>query len=483
MQTRIATLDAFALDPLDYGEYLSRGGFQALDLALRDPAAALAELEESGLRGRGGGGFPSADKWRAVAANPEARRYAICNADEGDPGAFMDRMILESFPFRVLEGLLIASAVIGAEEAFIYVRDEYPLAIERLEGAIEILKREGRLDLGRPPSGAGTGFEVTIVRGAGAFVCGEETALIASLSGRRGIPKLRPPFPSEQGFRGKPTLVNNVETLALVPWILRTGGKSFGEKGSDASRGTKSFALAGKVLRGGLVEVEMGMSLSDVVEKLGGGCAEGETVKAVQVGGPSGGCVSAAELGTPVDYESLKEAGAFMGSGGMVVLDGRDCAVDLARYFLDFTRKESCGNCAPCRIGSTRLHEILEDLCAGRGRKGDLEELERLSLIMKEASLCGLGRSAPNPLLSTLAKFREEYEAHLEGHCPARKCRALIRFDINDGCIGCTRCHQACPEGAIPFNPGKKHFIDQEKCTKCGLCEDACPTGSVERKS
>ncbi len=471
-QKRMVTEGFGVLHPVDLDEYRSCGGMAALERARgMQPAEIIAEIEAAELRGRGGGGFPTAAKWRAVSQGGVGPRYIVCNGDEGDPGAFMDRMLLESFPLRVIEGMAIAARAVGAEEGFLYVRAEYPVALERVESALSLLEKEGVL---------GEGLRLSVVRGAGAFVCGEETALIQALEGRRGTPRFRPPYPSESGFRGKPTLVNNVETFALVPWILREGARRFRETGSAGSRGTKTFALSGKVLRGGLIEVEMGTTLRQIVEEIGGGAQEGRTVKAVQVGGPSGGCVPAPLLDAKVDFEALIEAGAFMGSGGMVVLDGGDCMVDIARYFLEFSRRESCGRCVWCRVGSLRMAEILTRITGGAGRDGDLERLSELALLMKAGSLCGLGRSASNPVISTLRHFRAEYEEHLKGRCPAKKCRALIRFEISEKCIGCTKCHQVCPADAIGFNPLERQRIDQEKCTKCGLCARVCPTGAVE---
>ncbi len=471
-QKRIVTEGFGALHPLDLGEYRANGGLSALERAAgMRPEEIIAEIGATGLRGRGGGGFPTAEKWKTVFESPVRPRYVVCNGDEGDPGAFMDRMLLESFPLRVIEGIAIAALAVGAEEGFLYIRAEYPVALERTAEALSILEKKGVF---------GGKLRLSIVRGAGAFVCGEETALMEALEGRRGTPRYRPPYPSETGFRGKPTLVNNVETFALVPWIMREGAQSFSEIGSKGSRGTKTFALSGKIRRGGLIEVEMGTTLAAIVGVIGGGAQGDRKVKAVQVGGPSGGCVPAALLDTPVDYEALVGAGAFMGSGGMVVLDEGDCMVDIARYFLEFSRRESCGKCVWCRVGSTRMAEILTGVTEGRGKAGDLEKLEEIGALMKNGSLCGLGRSAPNPVVSTLRHFRAEYDEHLGGRCPARKCRALIRFEISEKCIGCTKCHQACPEEAIPFAPLQRHKIDHEKCTKCGLCSRVCPTGAVE---
>ncbi len=371
----------------------------------------------------------------------------ICNGDEGDPGAFMDRMIMESFPFRVIEGMAVASYAVGASEGYLYVRAEYPLAIRRIRKALNLCRERGFIGLNIMDSGHN--LELNLVEGAGAFVCGEETALIASIEGRRGIPRFRPPYPDMKGLWNRPTLVNNVETYALVPWIIRHGPEKFARIGTGSSRGTKTFALAGKILRGGLIEVPMGISLREIVEKIGGGIQEGKALKAVQIGGPSGGCVPASLIDTPVDYESLLVVGAVMGSGGLVVLDETDCMVDIARYFMTFTQAESCGKCTYCRIGTRCMLDILERLCMGEGRIGDIEELEHLALITQGRSLCGLGRTAPNPVLSTLTYFRNEYEEHLSGKCTAKKCKALITYRITDDCIGCTRCAQNCPAEAI----------------------------------
>ncbi|MDX9978668.1 MAG: NAD(P)H-dependent oxidoreductase subunit E [Lentisphaeria bacterium] len=468
-----ALADAGQAGPLDVDGYLARGGFASLEECRRhkDPEWVLHTLTAHGMRGRGGGGFPTASKWRAVREAPGADKVIVCNADEGDPGAFMDRMILESFPFRVIEGMAVAAWTVGANEGVFYIRSEYPLAVARIGEALRLCRERGLLD---------AGFNLRIYEGAGAFVCGEETALIASLEGRRGIPRLRPPYPSEHGLFGRPTLINNVETFANVPWLLHHPVQE--EVGTAASRGTKVFALAGKVRRGGLIEVPMGMTLRRIVEEIGGGVPEGRTLKAVQVGGPSGGCVPAALCDTPVDYEALTEIGAMMGSGGLVVLDDTDCMVDVARYFMAFTQLESCGKCTFCRVGTKRMLEILECLCAGEGREGDLEELEELGRLTRAGSLCGLGRTAPNPVLTTLRFFREEYAAHLDKRCPAGTCKALITYSINDQCIGCTRCAQRCPADAIEPRPYQQHEIDPEKCVRCDACRQACPVDAIEVK-
>ncbi|MGA2176558.1 MAG: NAD(P)H-dependent oxidoreductase subunit E [Verrucomicrobiota bacterium] len=487
-QVHIATEHFGKLDPLDLDEYLAHEGFAALRRCLETPAPKtngalspeqlIATLEQSGLRGRGGAGFPSGQKWRAVRQQPGDVKYAICNGDEGDPGAFMDRMILESFPFRVIEGLALAAVAVGAHEGIFYVRHEYPLAVRRVRAAIAEMEKRGWL--GATLLGAGFPLRLSVVEGAGAFVCGEETALIASVEGRRGMPRLRPPFPAESGLWGKPTLINNVETLALAPWIVRHGAARFAALGTVKSKGTKVFALAGKIRRGGLIEVPMGTSLRAIVEEIGGGAAEGRRIKAVQIGGPSGGCVPASLMDTPVDYESLREAGAIMGSGGMVVLDDTSCMVDIARYFLQFTQDQSCGKCTFCRVGTKRMLDILDKLCAGKAQRGHLEELEVLARQVSAGSLCGLGKTAPNPVLSTLRYFRGEYEAHLQGRCPAGRCAALVKYRVTAACTGCTLCAQHCPVHAIPMAPYAKHEIDLEVCTRCDTCRKVCPENAIE---
>jgi NADH-quinone oxidoreductase subunit F len=389
----------------------------------------------------------------------------------------MDRMLLESFPYRVIEGMAIAAKAVGAHDGVFYVRAEYPLAVRRIREAIQRLSERGWL--GDSVMGSGFSLRLEVREGAGAFVCGEETALLASLEGRRGMPRLRPPFPAESGLWNEPTLVNNVETYSLVPWIFRNGANAFAALGTEKSKGTKVFALAGKVRRGGLIEVPMGVTMRQIVEEIGGGVAEGRTFKAVQVGGPSGGCVPAELADTPVDFEALVEAGAIMGSGGLVVLDNTDCMVDIARYFLRFTQDQSCGKCTFCRIGTRRMLDVLDRVATGQGKKGDLDELERLARTVGSASICGLGRTAPNPVLSTLRYFRHEYEAHLEGRCPAGKCKELIHYRITDRCIGCTLCAQQCPVDAIPVTPYVQHVIDQVKCTRCDTCRVACPVQAV----
>ncbi|MEA3227274.1 MAG: NADH-ubiquinone oxidoreductase-F iron-sulfur binding region domain-containing protein, partial [Planctomycetota bacterium] len=409
-QVHIATEHCGVIDPVDLDEYLSKGGFEALRTCIDDMDAkqVISEIEKSGLRGRGGAGFPTHLKWAAVRSEKSEKKYIVCNGDEGDPGAFMDRMLMESYPYRLLEGMAIAARAVGADEGYLYIRAEYPLAVERVSEAIEKCKQHGFLGGDIMKSDFSLGLKIK--PGAGAFVCGEESALMASIEGRRGMPRLRPPFPAQSGLWEKPTLINNVETYSVVPWIIRTGSAEFANLGTGTSKGTKVFALAGKVARGGLIEVPMGISVREIIEDIGGGIGGGLRFKAVQVGGPSGGCVPASLAHTPVDYETLKDVGAMMGSGGLVVLDETDCMVDIARYFLEFTQNQSCGRCTFCRIGTRRMLDILERLCAGEGKKTDIDELEHLAEIIKASSLCGLGKTAPNPVLSTIKYFRSEYE-------------------------------------------------------------------------
>jgi NADH-quinone oxidoreductase subunit F len=478
-QKHVATEYCGQIDPTDLDEYLRHDGFIALRRCLEElsPERIVDEIQTSSLRGRGGAGFSTGTKWAKVQAAQNDTKYVICNGDEGDPGAFMDRMLLESFPYRIIEGMAIAARAVGAHEGLFYIRAEYPLAVKRITEAIEHCRKRGIL--GENVLGNNFRLHLAIKEGAGAFVCGEETALLASIEGRRGMPRLRPPFPSESGLWGKPTLVNNVETYALVPWILRHGAEEFAKLGTDSSKGTKVFALAGKVRRGGLIEVPMGITIREVVNEIGGGVAGDRVFKAVQVGGPSGGCIPAQLADTRIDYEALAEAGAIMGSGGLVVLDDSDCMVDIARYFLRFTQDQSCGKCTLCRIGTRRMLDILDRICTGKGKKDDLEELHDLAVTVSAGSICGLGRTAPNPVLSTLNYFRDEYEAHLSGRCPAGKCKDLIAYRITDDCIGCTLCAQHCPVDAIPMTPYEKHIIDLEKCTRCDTCRQICPVKAV----
>ena len=478
-QERIATEWCGDIDPLDLDEYCAHGGMTALKtcLAQRVPDTIIETISKSGLRGRGGAGFPTGSKWNLVRNASGKRKYIICNGDEGDPGAFMDRMLLESFPYRVLEGMIIAAYAVGASEGILYIRAEYPLAIRRIREALSRLEARGYL--GRSCAGGDFSLSLRIVEGAGAFVSGEETALLASIEGQRAMPRFRPPFPAERGLWDCPTLINNVETLALVPWIIRNGADRFAAMGTATSSGTKVFSLTGKVQRGGLIEVPMGITLREIIEDIGGGTGSDKKFKAVQIGGPSGGCLPASCGETLVDYGALAAAGCIMGSGGLVVLDEADCMVDLARYFMTFTQQESCGKCTPCRVGTKRMLEILERLCAGQGHQGDIEHLEHLAHTTRTGSLCGLGRTAPNPVLSTLRHFREEYDAHLAGRCPALKCRALIAYRINEKCIGCTKCAQVCPADAIELAPYQPHVIQQDKCTRCDTCRQVCPSEAI----
>lgn len=479
-QKHVATEHCGVLNPADMEEYKRLGGFKALkDVFFRnDPERLISEIEKSGLRGRGGGGFPTARKWSVVRNAPGEKKHIILNGDEGDPGAFMDRMIMESYPYRVIEGIIIASFAVGASEGMLYVRAEYPLAVKRIRKALADFEQAGLL--GDNIMGSGHSLKLRIFEGAGAFVCGEESALIASLEGRRGMPNYRPPFPAEKGFHGCPTLVNNAETYSLIPWIVRNGADAFSKLGTEHSKGTKVFSLAGKIERGGLIEVPMGITIREVVEQIGGGVADGREFKAVQIGGPSGGCIPASLSDTTVDFEALTEVGAMMGSGGFVVLDDSDCMVEMARYFLSFTQSESCGKCTPCRIGTKRMLEILERLCKGQGRPGDIDKLEQLAKTVKAQSLCGLGKTAPNPVLTTIQYFREEFEAHIEGRCPAGKCTRLITYLINDDCIGCTKCAVDCPVEAISGEPYSVFEIDPELCVRCDNCRQVCPVDAVE---
>ncbi|MBT3192801.1 MAG: 4Fe-4S binding protein [Verrucomicrobia bacterium] len=488
-QRHVALEHAGKLDPLDLDTYLAHDGFAALRKCRKEatPDAVIDTICSSGLRGRGGGGYLTGDKWRTVCSALGRKRYVVCNGDEGDPGSFMDRMLLESFPFRVIEGMAIAAHAIGATEGYLYIRGEYPLAVARMRQAIDICETHGLLTSSvpsqdacpSPPPSDPMPLSLHVEAGAGAFVCGEETALLAAIEGHRGTPRIRPPYPSEHGLYGEPTLINNVETFAAVPWIMRHGASHFRTLGTHGSPGTKAFALAGRIERGGLIEIPMGSTIREIVMDIGGGIQGGKAFKAVQIGGPSGGCIPAHLADTPIDFDALQEVGAIMGSGGLVVLDDTDCMVDIARYFLSFTREESCGKCTFCRIGTKRMLEILEALCEGTGSTEDLIDLERLCKQVQAGSLCGLGRTAPNPVLSTLQHFREEYEAHVEGRCPAKRCKALIRYVITEDCIGCTRCAQRCPVDAIAFTPHRQHHVDAKTCIRCDTCRQVCPSGAV----
>ncbi len=478
-QVPIATEHRGAIDPLDIDEYKQGFGFFALKKCLNElsPDQVIDKIEESGLRGRGGAGFPTGAKWQTFKIQQSEIKYIICNGDEGDPGAFMDRMLLESYPYRIIEGMIIAAHATGASKGYFYIRAEYPLAVKRISEALKICKEHGYL--GKNILDSGLAFDIEIFQGAGAFICGEETALIASIEGNRGFPKLRPPYPVQQGLWECPTLVNNTETFATIPFILRNDVANYTKYGTENSKGTKVFALAGKINRGGLIEVPMGITIREIIEDIGGGVAEGRKFKAVQIGGPSGGCIPESLINTPIDFNSLKEVGAMMGSGGLVVLDDTDCMVDIARYFLSFTQSESCGKCTFCRVGTMRMLDILNNITAGKGTSKDLDELEKLAKWTKKGSLCGLGQTAPNPVLSTLTYFRHEYEAHINGTCPTGKCQNLIKYSIDDTCIGCTKCAQNCPVDAIAFTPYEIHVIDQDKCIKCDGCRQVCPEDSV----
>ncbi|MBI9059468.1 MAG: NAD(P)H-dependent oxidoreductase subunit E [Labilibaculum sp.] len=481
-QVNIATEYRGEIKPSDFEEYISKRGFEAFKKCLNDLSAdeIISQIEQSGLKGRGGAGFPSAIKWKMVQNAKSEKKYIICNGDEGDPGAFMDRMLLESYPFRVIEGILIGAYAVGANEGRLYIRAEYPLAVKRIKEGLEICKSKGLL--GKNILGSDFSFELKVFEGAGAFVCGEETALIASIEGKRGIPQLRPPYPAEKGLWDQPTLINNTETFSLVPYILREGAEAFSNIGTEKSKGTKVFALAGKINRGGLIEVPMGITIKQIVEEIGGGIADGKKFKAVQIGGPSGGCIPASMSDVAIDFDSLKEVGAMMGSGGLIVLDESDCMVDIAHYFLSFTQEESCGRCTFCRIGTQRMLEILEKIKTGKGKISDLDLLEKLALNTQKGSMCALGGTAPNPVLSTLKYFRHEYEAHINGECPSGKCENLIRYEINDNCTGCTKCAQRCPVDAIEAKPYELHKVDNELCIKCDICKQICPVDAIEIK-
>lgn len=469
------------IDPTNISHYIARQGYTALSkvLSMSNPEKIIEMVKKSGLRGRGGAGFPTGLKWSFAKTAKGNPKYFICNADEGDPGAFMDRALLEGDPHSVLEGMIIAGFSIGAREGYIYVRAEYPIAIEHLKIAIKQARKLGFL--GENILGTAFTFDIKIKQGAGAFVCGEETALIASIEGRRGMPRPRPPFPAQSGLWGRPTCINNVETLANVPYIILEGADEYVKFGTEESKGTKIFALAGKINNIGLVEVPMGTTLREVVFDIGGGVSKGRKFKAVQIGGPSGGCIPERYLDLPIDYDSLKEAGAIMGSGGMVVMDDNTCIVDIARFFLEFVQDESCGKCVPCRLGTKRMLEILTRIIQGEGEKEDIEHLEELARMVKDASLCGLGQTAPNPVLSTIRYFRDEYEAHIRNKkCPAGVCQELITYFIDkEACRGCLVCKKLCPQKAITGERKEPHRINQDKCIKCGVCLDACKFGAI----
>ena len=481
-QARIVLRNCGRIDPESLEQYLEADGYRALATALATmkPDDVTRVILDSGLRGRGGGGFPTGKKWAFAATVKSAEKFVVCNADEGDPGAFMDRAVLEGDPHSVLEAMALAGYAIGAKRGVVYVRAEYPLAVRRVLLAIDRARAEGLL--GKDILGSGFAFDVEVKLGAGAFVCGEETALIHSVEGRRGEPTLKPPFPAVAGLWGKPTCVNNVETLANVPTILRRGAAWFRRFGTKESPGTKVFALAGKIDQVGLVEVPIGMPLRQVIFEIGGGIKDGKAFKAVQTGGPSGGCLRDRDLDTPLDYERLRAKGSMMGSGGMIVMDEDDCMVSVAKYFLEFTLDESCGKCTPCRIGNKRLHEMLASICAGKAKPDVLARLEALSLAIKDTSLCGLGQSSPNPVLSTLSQFAEEYREHVhDRHCRSSVCGALARYVINDRCVGCMLCVRDCPADCITGAKKKKHVIDEAACIRCGVCHKKCKFHAIDR--
>ncbi|EMR74758.1 NADH:ubiquinone oxidoreductase, NADH-binding (51 kD) subunit [Thermoplasmatales archaeon SCGC AB-540-F20] len=483
-QTRNILANNARIDPQKMEDYFGIGGYFSLSKVLTSmtPEEVIEEVKQSGIRGRGGAGFPTGFKWGFCRKAKGDTKYIICNADEGDPGAYMDRGLLEGNPHSIIEGMIIGAYAIGANEGFVYIRDEYPIAVNTIDNAIKQARQYGLL--GKNVLNSHFDFDITIVRGAGAFVCGEETALIASIEGKKGEPRQRPPFPAQKGLWRKPTNINNVETWANIPLIISKGAKWFAKIGTEKSKGTKIFSLVGKINNTGLVEVPMGITLKELIYEIGGGIPEGKSFKAVQTGGPSGGCIPKDLLDTPIDYEKLKEAGSIMGSGGMVVMDEDTCIVDVARYFLEFLQDESCGKCLSCREGTKRMYEIVSDIAKGQGKEGDLELLEELATVVKNTSMCGLGQTAANPVLSTLKYFRDEYEDHIKNKkCPAGVCSALIQFSIiSEKCVGCEACKKACPQQAISGEKKKPHVIDQNKCIKCGICLETCKVNAIEKR-
>ena len=480
-QKRIALRHCGVINPESIEEYIAFDGYQALGkvLAEMQPADVINEVKASGLRGRGGAGFSTGQKWQFAAGYEGPVKYVCCNADEGDPGAFMDRSVLEGDPHSIIEAMAIAAYAIGASQGYVYVRAEYPIAVDRLRIAIKQAREYGFL--GENIFNSGFNFDLDVRLGAGAFVCGEETALLTSIEGKRGEPRPRPPFPAEKGLFGKPTLLNNVETYANITWIINNGAAAFAEMGTEKSKGTKVFALGGKITNTGLVEIPMGTSLREVIEDIGGGVPNGKKFKAAQTGGPSGGCIPASLIDTPLDYESMSAIGSIVGSGGLIVMDEDNCMVDIAKFFLEFTMDESCGKCAPCRIGTKRMYEILEKITNGQGTLEDIDLLEELAAHIKANALCGLGQTAPNPILSTIKHFRDEYVAHVvEKRCPAHVCKSLLSYKIDPAkCRGCTACTRACPAGAISGEVKKPHEIDTQKCLKCGACMETCKFGAI----